>query len=192
MRQKGMLTLTWFLAACGAPAPKQDPCEPNGHVHRSATEGDFCHCFEGYVATGISCEEDPNYAPLGPFAFGTSTATACWHAQNGPFDKGSGKLTSFKTVYTVKLEPSSADTFTGSVTFQAWKTGRFGVFLGPDVPVALFENLLPVKVEAQSAIETCTELKSQYGYSLLSKVDYRLEFGPTPHSQVQLMVDEVF
>lgn len=140
------------------------------------------------------CMVDPSYVPPGPFEFGNSTDNACWHAVNGPFESISAPNTALsrvKTVYTVELPGGSEGTYSGSVKFRAWKTGRFALFVGANVPAKLSEGIFEVDIARQGPVDVCTQFSQQFGYELVSKVEYTIQLGPAPSAQVRLMMDEV-
>lgn len=187
-----LLSLLLLVMSC-TPAPSnEDTCEPNGHIHRSAQEGDWCHCSEGYKPSesGLFCEVDPTFAPPGPFTFGQAPERACWHILNGPFEVGSN-LSKFKTVYTVKLALAENGQYRGQVSMKAWKTGRFALFLSEPMPVVLKEGVINVPSKLSETPSACSEWKRQEGYELVSRVSYTLELGPSPRPEIKLMLEEV-
>lgn len=186
------LALFLFIAGCAPEPSKEDTCEPHGHLHRSAKDGDWCHCFEGYQPSksGLFCEVDPTFTPPGPFTFGEATERACWHASNGPFEVGT-VLSKFKTVYTVKLSPIENGQYRGTANATAWKTGRFALFVSAEVPVSVKEGIVNVPSKLSSAVAACDEWKRQEGFEWVSRVNYNIDLGPAPFSEVQVMLEEV-
>ncbi len=202
-----------FLAACGValvacgggaepppeepPQQQEDPCAPNGHIHREPT-GDWCHCDRGYEAAeeGLSCQVDPNYVPRDEFDFGDEGAHACWHVDNGPYgavtasESRQPRVDAFHTLYTVHLRQVNGE-YTGTFQFRAFATGDFIVYLSQQVPLAVHEGERVVPIAAEKASAACTGLQHMVGIELTDKVTYTFTLGPTSLSQLRMVTEHL-
>ncbi|MHA7634383.1 hypothetical protein [Corallococcus sp. M7] len=194
------------LTACGGddappgtPQEQGDPCAPNGHIHREP-DGDWCHCNRGFVASeaGLSCVADPNYVPRTDFDFGDNGEHACWHVTHGPFatvtasPERQPRVDDFHTHYTIQLRPENGQSV-GTFSFKAWASGDFILYLStPDVTVTVKEGERVVEpLGTQATGGFCDGLKQMVGYELTDKVQYTVTFGPTPLTNLGLVIEHL-
>ncbi|NTX11296.1 hypothetical protein HUA74_07835 [Myxococcus sp. CA051A] len=179
----------------------EDPCAPNGHIHREA-EGDWCHCNKGHVAApqGLACEVDPDYVPSEGFDFGDDGEHACWHVAHGPYvtvtatTSRNPRVDDFHTHYTVKLREENGQ-YTGTFSYKAFASGDFVVYLStPDVPVSLVETAIQTQLTpagTKSTGDFCSGLRHMVGYELTDRVQYTLTLGPTSLPEVGMVIEHL-
>lgn len=188
------------LMACGPKAPVSgDPCEPGGHIHREPG-GDWCHCDRGFRAPpqGLSCEVDPSFTGRTTIDLGASDERACWHATRGPFETQTdgGRAEQFLTFYTVELSPRSDGLRSATASHRAAVSSPHVLTVSRGVNVTVHETLpgggsKEVPALVTRATSFCPELSQQYGFELVGRVDYRLEFGPSAQTQARFVLDQV-
>jgi hypothetical protein len=193
------------FVACGESAPppeeptppqqQEDPCAPNGHIHREPT-GDWCHCDRGHIAAeeGLACVVDPNYTPRDGFDFGDDGVHACWHVDNGPYGSVTAspdrvpRVDAFHTLYTVNLRQVNGE-YTGTFQFKAFATGDFVVYMSQKVPLTIREGELAVPIAAEKPTTACTGLQHMVGLELTDKVTYTFTLGPTSLQQLRMVTE---
>jgi hypothetical protein len=190
-----------LVASCGAPPGpmKGDPCDPGGHIHRDPA-GDWCHCDRGFKAAlqGLACEVDPNFTGRTTLDLGNTDERACWHASRGPFamQTDGSRIDQFLTFYTLDLPARSDGLHTASASYRAAVSAPHVLSVNRSVNVTVHE-VLPtggakeVPVLVTRATTFCSELTQQYGFELVSRVEYRFDFGPSQQAQARFVLDQV-
>jgi hypothetical protein len=200
MKRVARLVIAMLVVACGGPPPPAgDPCTPGGHVHREPA-GDWCHCDRGFRATttGLSCEVDPDFTGRTTIDLGTTDERACWHAARGPFatEADGARIDQFLTHYTLALSGRGNGLRQATAIYRAAVTAPHVLTLSRGVNVSIAEVLpgggvkeVPVLVTRSTT--ACPQLSQQFGLELVSRGEYRFEFGPSIQPEVGFVLDQV-